>query len=144
MAETGKGRTPAHRASAYEPSADPWLDQQIIEQLLTDAGSEGVRLALEIYLQEVKDKLADIAIALDKQEWARIGRHAHSLKSASGTFGLVRLQNHCAALQNAESLGEIDDLTSLAASLPEIADPSLGALRDYLARSDASRPNSAR
>ena len=144
MAETGKGRVPAHRACAHEPSADPLLDQQIIEQLLIDAGSEGVRLALEIYLQEVKDKLADIAIALDKQDWARIRRHAHSLKSASGTFGLVRLQNHCAALQKAESLSGIDERTSLAASLPEIADPSLDVLLDYLARSDASRPSSAR
>ena len=68
------------------------------------------------------------------------GPASHALKSASGTFGLMRLQAHCASLQHAENLGRIDALISLATSLPEIANPSLaGALRLPEAQFDISR-----
>ena len=88
-------------APAREPGA--------YEALVREIGEDGACEVRDVFWSETCARLRLFRTLSLAQHHARIAREAHSLKSAAGTFGYVRLAALALRLeQTAETLGEAE------------------------------------
>ena len=78
---------PAQKA----PDADPAREPGAYEALVREIGEDGACEVREVFWSETCARLQLFRTLSLAQHHARIAREAHSLKSAAGTFGYVRL-----------------------------------------------------
>jgi len=85
----------------------PLIDREILDAILADGGrEEGL---VEMFMSSTRERLRELAAALNEGDARRVGRVAHSLKGASSTFGATRLASlgaRLAALDGAPLLSE--------------------------------------
>ena len=70
---------------------EPALDRGAYEELAREIGDEGAREIRTVFLTETDARLKLLRQLTPDAHRAKIGREAHSLKSAAGTFGYRRL-----------------------------------------------------
>ena len=96
---------PARKALDAEPAREP----RAYEALVREIGEDGACEVREVFWSETCARLQLFRTLPLAQHHARITREAHSLKSAAGTFGYVRLAALALQLEKtAESLGEAE------------------------------------
>lgn len=96
---------PAQRALDAEPAREP----RAFEALVREIGEDGACEVREVFWSETSARLQLFRTLTLAQHRARITREAHSLKSAAGTFGYVRLAALALQLEKtAESLGDAE------------------------------------
>ena len=78
---------PAQKAPDDEPAREP----RAYEALVREIGEAGAFEVREVFWSETFARLQLFRTLSLAQHHARIAREAHSLKSAAGTFGYVRL-----------------------------------------------------
>jgi len=103
---------PAQRALDAEPAREPGA----YEALVREIGEDGAGEVRAVFWSETCARLQEFRTLSLAQHHARIAREAHSLKSAAGTFGYVRLAALALQLEtSAETLGdhEFRDLLDL-------------------------------
>jgi HPt (histidine-containing phosphotransfer) domain-containing protein len=103
---------PAQRALDAEPAREPGA----YEALVREIGEDGAGEVRAVFWSETCARLQEFRTLSIAQHCARIAREAHSLKSAAGTFGYVRLAALALQLEtSAETLGdhEFRDLLDL-------------------------------
>jgi len=102
---------------ADQTSLEPALDRGAYQELAREIGDEGAREIRTVFLTETDARLKLLRQLLPDTHRAKIGREAHSLKSAAGTFGYRRLANlalqverHADTLANDEYLRLLDKI----------------------------------
>ena len=103
---------PALEAFAAPPAREP----RAYEALVREIGEDGAHEVREVFWSETCARLQLFRTLFPAQHHARIAREAHSLKSAAGTFGYVRLAALALTLEKtAETLrsAEFHDLLDL-------------------------------
>jgi len=103
---------PAQKAPDAEPAREP----RAYEALVREIGEDGAGEVRDVFWSETCARLRLFRTLSLAQAHARIAREAHSLKSAAGTFGYVRLAALALTLEkSAEGLGdgEFRDLLDL-------------------------------
>ncbi len=96
---------PARKALDAEPAREPRAYEALVREIGEDAACE-VR---DVFWSETCARLQRFRTLSPAQHHARIAREAHSLKSAAGTFGYVRLAALALRLEKAaEDLGEAE------------------------------------
>jgi len=103
---------PAQKAPDAEPAREP----RAYEALVREIGEDGAGEVRDVFWSETCGRLRLFRTLSLAQAHARIAREAHSLKSAAGTFGYVRLAALALTLEkSAEGLGdgEFRDLLDL-------------------------------
>ncbi|PJG50558.1 histidine kinase [Bradyrhizobium forestalis] len=96
---------PAQAALDAEPAREP----RAYEALVREIGEDGACEVRDVFWSETGARLQLFRSLSPAQHHARIAREAHSLKSAAGTFGYVRLAALALRLENtAEGLGEAE------------------------------------
>lgn len=96
------------------------IDHTIINELRSLSGGEGEALISELaalFLQEAAMQLTTIATALDAQDFKKMQRAAHSLKSSSGNVGAKRFSLLCHQLEQAQSPAELEGARAIAKEL---------------------------
>ena len=95
-------------ATAHEPiEVEPAREPQAYEALVREIGEDGACEVRDVFWSETCARLRLFRTLSLAQHHARIAREAHSLKSAAGTFGYVRLAALALRLeQSAEKLGD--------------------------------------
>ncbi|WP_339029085.1 Hpt domain-containing protein [Bradyrhizobium symbiodeficiens] len=95
-------------APAHEPiEAEPAREPHAYEALVREIGEDGACEVRDVFWSETCARLQLFRTLSLAQHHARIAREAHSLKSAAGTFGYVRLAALALRLeQSAEKLGD--------------------------------------
>ena len=94
---------PAQKALDSEPAREP----RAYDALVREIGEDGAREVREVFWSETCARLQLFRTLSLAQHQARIAREAHSLKSAAGTFGYVRLAALALRLEKtAETLGD--------------------------------------
>lgn len=93
---------------AHEPiEAEPAREPHAYEALVREIGEDGACEVRDVFWSETCARLQLFRTLSLAQHHARIAREAHSLKSAAGTFGYVRLAALALRLeQSAEKLGD--------------------------------------
>ena len=99
----------------------PIRDDAIIAQLRIDAGGEALEGLLDIYLEEMKGRVESIKQSFIKNDLQAISKEAHALKSSSGSFGAIRMQNLASDIENLTSKRQIDGLEPLLENLASLA-----------------------
>ncbi len=85
-----------------ESAETPLFDPLAIEKLREVAGDQGKGFVAEmaqLFLDEATKSLDELRSGCDRDDWKRVTRIAHSLKSSSATLGLMRLSAACKALE---------------------------------------------
>jgi hypothetical protein len=101
----------AEAPGAFPDTAEPALDRGAYEELAREIGDEGAREIRTVFLTETDVRLKLLRQLLPDTHRAKIGREAHSLKSAAGTFGYRRLASLALQIEsNAETLSNEDYL----------------------------------
>jgi HPt (histidine-containing phosphotransfer) domain-containing protein len=94
---------PARKVFDAEPAREP----RAYEALVREIGADGACEVRDVFWTETCARLQLFRTLSLAQRHARIAREAHSLKSAAGTFGYVRLAALALRLeQSAEKLGD--------------------------------------
>lgn len=94
------------------------IDQSVIEELRTMAGSNGDRLIAEliqVYLEDTPVRIQDIKDAVATKNWDKFKKSAHALRSPSVSIGAVNLGQICETLEYTtqdQSLQQIADLVN--------------------------------
>ena len=70
------------------PDVAPVIDRFAFEELVVAIGIDGVRATLDVYVAETSLRLATLRALSCDSDRERIKDEAHTLKGASGTFGL--------------------------------------------------------
>jgi CheY-like chemotaxis protein/HPt (histidine-containing phosphotransfer) domain-containing protein len=116
-----------------ESPTSPVLDIRVLEQLYNDAGDEGARCGIDIFINETESRLVKIDKALSEDDLSTVRSEVHVLKSTSGTFGLRQLSELCATTQTIFDEDEIDEghVTALSRQVVQLAPTALTALNLY-------------
>jgi signal transduction histidine kinase/FixJ family two-component response regulator/HPt (histidine-containing phosphotransfer) domain-containing protein len=69
-------------------------------------GSEFEQL-IQIYRLSFKDKLADIQVAIEQQDWAQIKSLMHKLKGSAGSYGFQQLSDFAILIEDRIDLGNL-------------------------------------
>ena len=94
---------PAQKA----PDADPAREPGAYEALVREIGEDGACEVRDVFWSETCARMQLFRTLSLAQHHARIAREAHSLKSAAGTFGYVRLA--ALALQLEKTAGDLGE-----------------------------------
>jgi CheY-like chemotaxis protein len=103
--------------AAVMTEATEGLEASALDALraLDKKGTLGVvRQVLGIYLKSTPALIAEIEAGVAANDWKRVGRGAHSLKSSSRNIGAVRLSHICGDLERAAGGGLAVEATRLA------------------------------
>ena len=96
---------PAQTALDAEPAREPGAYAALVREI----GEDGAGEVRAVFWNETCARLQLFRTLSLAQHQARIAREAHSLKSAAGTFGYVRLAALALRLEKtAETLGEAE------------------------------------
>ena len=96
---------PAQGAFDFEPAREPAAYAALVREI----GEDGAGEVRAVFWSETSARLQLFRTLALAQQHARIAREAHSLKSAAGTFGYVRLAGLALRLEKtAETLGEAE------------------------------------
>ncbi|MDG4719915.1 MULTISPECIES: response regulator [Thalassospira] len=116
-----------------ESPTSPVLDIRVLEQLYNDAGDEGARCGIDIFINETETRLVKIDKALSEDDLKTVRNEVHALKSTSGTFGLRQLSELCETTQSIFEDGEFDEdhVLSLSRQVVQLAPTALTALNLY-------------
>jgi HPt (histidine-containing phosphotransfer) domain-containing protein len=96
------------------------VDHSIINQLRSMSGAEGDVVISELatlFLQEAAMQLTTIATALDAQDFRKMQKAAHSLKSSSGNVGAQRFSLLCHQIEQANNPSELEAARAIAREL---------------------------
>jgi PAS domain S-box-containing protein len=108
----------------------PLVDRGVLEEL--GAGIEPGRLPqlVAVFVEETEERLARLAAARASGDIATLGRLAHALKSAAGTFGAAALARRAGLIEEACRAGDAASADRLVAGLDLLVRRSLAALTE--------------
>ena len=95
---------PAPQALDAEPAREP----RAYEALVREIGEDGASEVRDVFWSETRARLELFRTLSPAQHAGKIAREAHSLKSAAGTFGYVRLAVLALMLEKAAEM--LDDV----------------------------------
>jgi HPt (histidine-containing phosphotransfer) domain-containing protein len=112
------GKEPAEASSIQDVAA--LVNDEILEQLRNDAGPALVNELVGAYMAETDERLTRMESAFKDANLEEIGVDAHSMKSSSGTFGALQLQDLAAQIEAAAMRGEKEQLEEVLGELPDL------------------------
>jgi HPt (histidine-containing phosphotransfer) domain-containing protein len=112
------------------------LDTQRLESLVEEIGDRDlVRQAVQAFLDEVPDRLANIRVALVGGETDEVRSAAHALGSPAAMLGAVAVRTTTRALQDCATEDRLEDAPALYDAVAEATAQTETAMRSYLASS---------
>jgi HPt (histidine-containing phosphotransfer) domain-containing protein len=131
--ETRETRTPP--PSAVARVASDAVDMELLnafEELQPDDGSDLIVELIDLYLQDLPERVTKIREAAIATEWVLLKRVAHALKGSSGSLGIRHVAEICQKLEwldRQDSPGTVATLLQLLEYEVAMASASLAAVR---------------
>ncbi len=124
-------RAEQRRAAAEQGGAagDVLLDRSVLVQHRRELGPERARLIFETFQTSAPTTMSAIQNAVDSQDLAKLSDLAHSLKSAAGNLGLLRLMESARLLERTAKSTEPKGVSAAVQGLQSEFDRSVVALR---------------
>lgn len=109
------------------------LDIQRLESLVEEIGDRDlVRQAVQAFLDEVPDRLANIRVALAGGEPDELRSAAHALGSPAAMLGATAVRSTTRALQDCATEGRLEDAPGLYDAVVSATAQTESAMRSYL------------
>ena len=105
------------------------FDRPIVDQMILDVGGEAFSRLAKLFIDETAAELDAIErLAASSQDMRELGRRAHSLKNAAGSFGLAALAAAARELEAASDAADGHAATRAAQQLRAAHDAGMPAL----------------
>lgn len=130
----GSNPHPLAPASASGITSDA-VDLELLnafEELQLDDGSDLIVELIDLYLQDVPQRVTEIREASIETEWVLLKRAAHNLKGSSGNLGVRQVAEICEKLERMDghdSPQTVADLVRLLEYESAMANAALAAVR---------------
>lgn len=111
------------------PREHRFAEPAALDRLVKLGGLRLLDQMIELIQEVAPERIAAARNALAAGDRERARRAAHSLKSSAGNLGLVRLRALAEEVETAAAADEQQELSSIAAELPQVYQESLRALR---------------
>ncbi|MEW5719800.1 MAG: response regulator, partial [Chloroflexota bacterium] len=102
------------------PEEEPILDPKVLDMFrkLQEPGAPDIIAQLiDLYLNELPDRLAAVRQAIENCDAARLAKAAHTLKGSSANMGARRAARACLELERCGKAGDLAKATDLVAQL---------------------------
>ncbi|MGF1726110.1 TMAO reductase system sensor histidine kinase/response regulator TorS [Photobacterium nomapromontoriensis] len=86
------------------------LDDAVLGRDLSVLGEDMIKKIIILFIDTSGETLAKLLLAIEHGNLADVVNHAHTLKGAAGTMGLMRLHCVCLAYEKGAKEGDIDHL----------------------------------
>jgi HPt (histidine-containing phosphotransfer) domain-containing protein len=113
------------------------LDRRPIDQMVLDVGGDAFQRLARLFEEETRGAVVALRSLLDARDWRELGRQAHSLKHATGSFGLTDLAAIAALIEKAADAHRGADAEVQLALLEAQVDGDLAELDRVLRTIDA-------
>ncbi|WP_085907184.1 Hpt domain-containing protein [Kiloniella majae] len=94
----------------------PVRDELVIQALSNEVGEETIPFLVEQFRADLKTHLAGVIDAARMHNGEELQRESHTLKSVSGTFGALRLQEQMRLINESCRRGDHQEAIELAAN----------------------------
>ncbi len=112
------------------------LDIERLDKLKSIGGPELLFQMLDLYLGNAPDRISGILEGCREQDYDRIRKSAHSLKSSSGNVGAMAFMDLCQQIEVAAEQGNLPLLEDLQDSFVRQSQAVLAAVRAVREESD--------
>ncbi|MSP67528.1 MAG: sensor histidine kinase [Alphaproteobacteria bacterium] len=126
-AAAGVAAAPAAPSDPPAPDADT-IDQAVLQELIESLDADTVAALVDSFVAESRARVDRVIAQAAAPDLTEVGRDAHTLKSAAGSFGARALQVHAEALENACHGGEAERARQLIGGLAPLAATAFAAL----------------
>lgn len=125
-----RGNAGSDLANPLDPDEFPLINTSLIDQLISDYGSETANGFVSRF-QELAQGQMNVIIAAAEQDVNEASCIVSALKGGARTLGLARLATACRVIERACNEGRVDDATTASAKLEAYLNPSLDALQQH-------------
>ena len=112
----------SHSARATSPTsrkAEEIIDQATLDTLAEETSAELMPELISIFIDETGNRLQELQAAVDGDGTEQVTSIAHAIKSSSGTFGALKLQE---AARNVEINGREGNESLMREGIPDVLD----------------------
>jgi len=113
------------------------VDRSPLDQMVLDVGGDAFQRLARLFEEETRGAVVALRSLLNDQDWRELGRHAHSLKHATSSFGLTDLAAIAALIERAADLHKGAEAERQLALLEAAVDADLAELDRVLKTIDA-------
>lgn len=126
--------------STAAEGAPELLDSNTLNELQRTLGVEGVESLVELFRQQLVERLASLDAAMAARRPDDVMQAAHLLKGEASSLGLTRIASQAKKLERAAHYQEVENWPALREALGENLEPSLVALEAWAShyRSDTA------
>ncbi len=108
----------------------PIRDEVVIQSLSNEVGEEAIPFLIEQFLADLRTHLAGVLNAARVHDSTELERESHTLKSVSGTFGALRLQERMRLINEACRLKNHEHAIELVIGVDAIGALTMEAYQD--------------
>lgn len=110
------------------------VDESVIQQIIYDTDASVLPELIEFYLQESKERVANLMDAANSKDQEALEFESHTLGSSSVTLGNLRLSKHARKIEMLCVQNKMEEALECAGALPDVAELSFAALRERNSR----------
>lgn len=123
---------PSSRRPDHAPRSNAEvLDLTVLKNLQATFGPALARVQATL-ARDAPRRLQRMRLAVENRDFDAVGREAHSLKSSSGTFGLVRVSRLSREIEAACTDGHTEEAARTVGTLAHVLDPDLATLATHM------------
>jgi hypothetical protein len=104
------------------------LDRRPIDQMIVDVGEAAFQRLARLFEAESREAVVEMRRLLEIEDWCELGRQAHSLKTATASFGLGDLAAIAMALEQAADTAKAGEAARSVGRLEQMITGELGEL----------------
>lgn len=123
-------------ATAFIDQGEPRLDQfqvNLLRETAEECGPEMLQELLDLFTEDSSVRVAQIGIAISRNDLEEVAGLAHSLAGSSANLGGNRLAKLSSLLEGNILKGHLDELEAIAGQIELEFDYTLAALNDFVA-----------
>src|ERR1700759_4701628 len=94
-------------------------------------GAEGfIRKMVALFIETVPQKIQDLKHALGEENWARVGKTAHKLKSTIDSMGIKSIRQEIRAVEaNAKAMQSLEEVPAMVTTIDSVITECIGQLK---------------
>lgn len=113
-------------------TGDYILDTTVLQQLVKDTSVSSLEIILDIYCQEVEERIPQMVLLFQQEIWSTLADEAHILKSSSASFGAVELSARAKAIELNVKSGKYGRIGEALHRIDELVEKTLFAQREFI------------
>ena len=78
---------------------EEYISEKVLSQLIEDTSLAAVNRMMVIFVSEINKRIDSMNLLIEAEDWAELGKEAHSLKSSAASYGALTLSTLAAKIE---------------------------------------------